>query len=155
MIFFVCYCYNRHTLTTILPWYVGTCQERILDEVTFHTLISSLAAWHEEFAHADFCDLVFDQFLLLLVSNLSVLRHTLRLLWYVLPKMDPQKVVHILTITQPSSEVGSTAQLHVTIETLKGKYHTNDVISKPKNVCLSTETKRNCLVLLEIITPVQ
>lgn len=96
---------------TILPWYVGTCQERILDEVTLHTLISSLAAWYEEFSHADFCDLVFDQFLLLLVSNLSVLRHTLRLLWYVLPKMDPQKVVHILTITQPSSEVGSTAQL--------------------------------------------
>ena len=116
---FLCCCYNRHTLMTILPWYVGTCQERVLDEVTLHTLISSLAAWHEEFTHADFCDLVFDQFLLLLVSNLSVLRHTLRLLWYVLPKMDPQKVVHILTITQPSSEVGSTAQL--TIETSSSK----------------------------------
>ena len=78
----------------------------MLDEVTLHTLISSLAGWHEEFSHSDFCDAVFDQFLLLLVSNSSVLRHTLRLLWYILPKMDPQKVVQILTITQPTSEVG-------------------------------------------------
>lgn len=95
---------DRQTLTTILPWFVGTCQERVLDEVTLHTLISALAAWHEEFSHSDFCDLVFDQFLLALVSHSSFLRHTLRLLWYVLPKVDPQKVVHILTITQPSSE---------------------------------------------------
>ena len=30
-----------------------------------------------------------------------------------------------------------------------------DAISEPKNVCLTTETKDNCLVLLQIITPVQ
>ena len=90
---------------TILPWYVGCCQGRFIDDVSLHTLIGSLAVWHEEFSHGDFCELVFDQFLLLLVSHSSILRHTLRLLWYVVPKMDPQKVVNILTITQPSSEV--------------------------------------------------
>lgn len=99
------YCFNRHTLMTILPWYVGCCQDRFIDDVSLHTLISSLAAWHEEFSHGDFCELVFDQFLVPLVSHSSILRHTLRLLWYVVPKMDPQKVVNILTITQPSSEV--------------------------------------------------
>jgi len=88
-----------------LPWFVNTCQERTLDEVSLHTLISSLAIWQDEFSHPEFCDLVFDQFLLPLVSNPSVLRHTLRLLWYVLPKVDPQKVVHVLTAAQPSSEV--------------------------------------------------
>lgn len=77
----------------------------MLDEVSLHTLVSSLAAWSEEFSRADFCDVVFDQFLLLLVSDSNILRHTLRLLWYVLPKMDPQKVVHVLTLAQPSSEV--------------------------------------------------
>ena len=77
----------------------------MLDEVSLHTLVSSLAAWSEEFSRADFCDVVFDQFLLLLVSESNILRHTLRLLWYVLPKMDPQKVVHVLTMAQPSSEV--------------------------------------------------
>ncbi|XP_067057201.1 negative elongation factor B-like [Acropora muricata] len=95
---------DRHTLMTILPWYVGCCQDRFIDDVSLHTLISSLAAWHEEFSHGDFCELVFDQFLVPLVSHSSILRHTLRLLWYVVPKMDPQKVVNILTITQPSSE---------------------------------------------------
>lgn len=88
-----------------MPWFVNTCQERALDEVSLHTLMSSLAAWQDEFSHLDFCDLVFDQFLLPLVSHTSVLRHTLRLLWYVLPKVDPQKVVHVLTIAQPTSEV--------------------------------------------------
>ncbi|KAJ7334424.1 hypothetical protein OS493_014738 [Desmophyllum pertusum] len=95
---------DRQTLVAIMPWFVNMCQERELDEVSLHTLISSLAAWQDEFSHLDFCDLVFDQFLLVLVSDTSVLRHTLRLLWYVLPKVDPQKVVHVLTIAQPSSE---------------------------------------------------
>ena len=111
----------------ILPWFVGACQDRVLDEVTLHTLISSLAAWHEEFSHGDFCDLVFDQFLLLLASHSSVLRHTLRLLWYVLPKMDPQKVVHILTVTQPSSEVCST-KLAIGTFRLENKYETGHEI---------------------------
>ena len=105
-------------LLTILPWFVGTCQERMLDEVSLHTLVSSLAAWSEEFSRADFCDVVFDQFLLLLVSDSNILRHTLRLLWYVLPKMDPQKVVHVLTLAQPSSEVCSyTCMLSVPLVT--------------------------------------
>ena len=30
-----------------------------------------------------------------------------------------------------------------------------DFISKPKTVCLLTQTKKNCRVLLKIITPVQ
>ncbi|CAH3033818.1 unnamed protein product [Pocillopora meandrina] len=95
---------DRHTLVAILPWFVNTCQERALDEVSLHTLTSSLAAWQEEFTHPDFCDVVFDQFLLPLVSHTSVMRHTLRLLSYIFPKLDPQKVLHILTIAQPSSE---------------------------------------------------
>lgn len=98
-------CDCRHTLVAILPWFVNTCQERALDEVSLHTLTSSLAAWQEEFTHPDFCDVVFDQFLLPLVSHTSVMRHTLRLLSYIFPKLDPQKVLHILTIAQPSSEV--------------------------------------------------
>ena len=97
--------FNRHTLARLLPWLTEPCQERVVDETIWHALISSLVLWQEEFAQTDFCELIFDNFLLVLTSHGNVVRHTLRLLWYVYPKMDAHKVVNVLTATQPSREV--------------------------------------------------
>jgi hypothetical protein len=62
-------------------------------------------AMQDEFSNADFCNIVFDNFLLGLTSQTAAIRHTLRLLWFIHPKMDSHKVVQILTATQPGSEV--------------------------------------------------
>lgn len=60
----------------------------------------------DDFASPDFCEVVFDNFLLTMLSQESVLRQTLRLLHFVYSKMDSNKVVAILTATTPSPEVG-------------------------------------------------
>lgn len=96
--------FNRYTFFRIVPWYVSPCQERQVEDIKLHTLVATLALWQDEFSHADFCELVFDQFLLSLGPQENVVRHLLRLMWYVYPKMDSQRVVQILTATQPASE---------------------------------------------------
>ncbi|EDO30397.1 predicted protein [Nematostella vectensis] len=87
-----------------LPWYVSPCQAHPLDEIELHILVTALVGMQEEFNQSEFCDLIFDNFLLGLTSQTFAVRHTLRLLWYVYPKMDSHKVIHILTSTQPTSE---------------------------------------------------
>ena len=96
---------NRYLFFRIIPWYVVPCREKQVENIKLHSLVASLSLWQDEFSHADFCELVFDQFLLALGPQENVVRHLLRLLWYVYPKMDSQKVIQILTATQPASEV--------------------------------------------------
>ncbi|KAK3748650.1 hypothetical protein QZH41_015350 [Actinostola sp. cb2023] len=96
---------DKASLLHVLPWFVSPCQARPLDEMELHTLVASLVGMQEEFASSDFCNVVFDNFLLGLTSQTAAIRHTLRLLWFVYPKIYSHKVVQILTATQPESEV--------------------------------------------------
>ena len=103
----------RHVLGPLLPALSSAFGNHSLHDAHLHSLITALATWQDEFANADFCDVVFDNFLLTMLNQENVLRHTLRLLHFVNPKMDSNKVVAILTATQPSPEVPYASTIYI------------------------------------------
>ena len=99
------FCSFRHVLSSLLPAISSAYANHHLHDGHLHSLITLLASWQDEYSNVDVCEMIFDHFLLTMVSQESVLRHTLRLLHFVHAKMDSNKVVAILTATTPSPEV--------------------------------------------------
>ncbi|XP_028394995.1 negative elongation factor B-like [Dendronephthya gigantea] len=95
---------HRQALSSLLPAISSSYNNHVLHDAHLHSLITIWACSQEEFTSAEFCEIVFDHFLLTMLSQESVLRQTLRLLHFVYSKMDSNKVVTILTATQPSPE---------------------------------------------------
>lgn len=95
---------HKHVLGSLLPALSSAYGNHLLHDAHLHSLITVLACWQDDFANADLCDIIFDNFLLTMLNQESALRHTLRLLHLVHFKMDSNKIVAILTATQPSPE---------------------------------------------------
>jgi hypothetical protein len=95
----------RHALGSLLPAIASSYSNHVLHDAHLHSLITIWACSQDEFTNAEFCEVVFDNFLLTMLSQESVVRQTLRLLRFVYSKMESEKVVAILTATQPSPEV--------------------------------------------------
>ena len=98
--------YFRHALASLLPAIASAYSNHVLHDAHLHSLVTIWTCSQDEFSNAEFCEVVFDNFLLTMLSQEGVLRQTLRLLHFVYPKMESNKVIAILTTTQPSSEVG-------------------------------------------------
>ena len=103
----------RHALGSLLPAIAASYSNHVLHDAHLHSLTTIWACSQEEFSNAEFCEIVFDNFLLTMNSQESVLRQTLRLLHFVYSKMDSNKVVAILTATQPSPEVRCTVCIYI------------------------------------------
>ena len=98
--------YFRHALASLLPAIASAYSNHVLHDAHLHSLVTIWTGSQDEFSSAEFCEVVFDNFLLTMLSQEGVLRQTLRLLHFVYPKMESNKVIAILTTTQPSPEVG-------------------------------------------------
>lgn len=90
---------------TILPTLVHCENERAFDETFLHTLVSYLIIMAEDFGQEDFCIAVFDEFFLLgIKSKPCVVRHILRLLWYIHHRLPPTRLKSLLQMISPTPE---------------------------------------------------
>lgn len=111
-------------LCNILPSIVNFHNEVLYEDIFLHTLVSLLITnMAGDFANDDFCMVIFDEFLFECASPTSkadepgedaapssqiikesVVKHTLRLLWYVHPKMSVSRVETLLDFIKPTKE---------------------------------------------------
>ena len=57
----------------------------------------------DEFDAQDFCTVVFDEFFFTSIQNDNFVRHLMRLLWFVHPKVDATRLENVLKLIEPSS----------------------------------------------------
>ena len=56
----------------------------------------------EEFEAEDFCTAVFDEFFFTCINIDNVVRHLMRLLWWVHPKLPPARLDTLLKVAEPT-----------------------------------------------------
>lgn len=95
----------RHILQSILPDFANALKDTPLNSSTANLIVNSILRHPEGFSDANYCKLIFDDFLLTWVQSEDILHHTVRLLWCIYEKIDSQLVVGLLTSTQPSPQV--------------------------------------------------
>ena len=62
----------------------------------------------DEFEAEDFCTVVFDEFFFTLIGSDNVIRHLLRLLWYVYSKISSVRMENLMKLTEPAAAAGAT-----------------------------------------------
>ena len=60
----------------------------------------------EEFEAEDFCTAVFDEFFFTCINIDNVVRHLMRLLWWVHPRLPPARLDTLMKVAEPSSGGG-------------------------------------------------
>ena len=56
----------------------------------------------EDFEAEDFCTVVFDEFFFTCINIDNVVRHLMRLLWWVHPKLPPARLDTLLKVAEPT-----------------------------------------------------
>lgn len=95
---------DRQALMRVLGSLANCENDRAFEDPFLHTLIVLLIPMADEFSTEDFCTVVFDEFFFTSVSRETVLRHLLKLLWYVYPKMPPIRRDLLMKALQPASQ---------------------------------------------------
>ncbi|XP_039279507.1 negative elongation factor B isoform X2 [Nilaparvata lugens] len=96
--------------------------DRAFEDPFLHFLVSLLIHMGDEFAAEDFCTVIFDEFFCAgLASGLAenVIRHVLKLLWYVYPKLPPARLHTLIKVLQPNSQHNDS--VHTLYETIQEK----------------------------------
>ena len=76
------------------------------EDVFLHCLITELIRMRDEFDAEDFCTVVFDEFFFTLLGTDNVIRHLLRLLWFVHSKIsNATRLDNLMKLTEPLSGV--------------------------------------------------
>ena len=57
----------------------------------------------EDFETEDFCTAIFDEFFFTSITSDNFVRHLLRLLWFVHPKLSSSRLENLLKITEPDA----------------------------------------------------
>ena len=65
----------------------------------------------EEFEAEDFCTVIFDEFFFTSITADNFVRHLLRLLWFVHPKLSRSRLENLLKITEPDASATSSVVL--------------------------------------------
>ena len=115
---------DRLGLCNILPSILNFHNQVLYEDVFLHTLVTLLINnMSADFSNDDFCMAIFDDFLFECASppakgenpesgggaaaqiiKENVMKHTLRLLWYVYPKINVSRVETLLDFIKPSKE---------------------------------------------------
>ncbi|XP_045193418.2 negative elongation factor B-like [Mercenaria mercenaria] len=114
-------CRNRDkfAICQILPNLTICQSERHYDDTFLHSLVSYLISMSEEFTHEDFCEVVFGHFFKSGLSKQNVLRHMLRLVYYIHPRVPQDKLAAIMEMIKPNQ--GHSDMIHTTYNTLVEK----------------------------------
>lgn len=96
---------DRIGLLRILAILVNCQHDRCFEDSFLHTLVALLLPMSEEFTTEDFCTGLFDEFFSNGLGKENVVKHLLKLLWYVHGKLPQARVVLLMKILQPSTQV--------------------------------------------------
>ena len=96
---------SRTMLHCVLPTICRASKANPPNDCLFNAIVSGLLRHPDDFHSADYCSLIFDQFLFTWLPQESVLHHSLRLLWFTHVKIESSVMVGLLTTIQPTSEV--------------------------------------------------
>ncbi|GAB1598257.1 negative elongation factor B-like [Argonauta hians] len=96
---------DKLAVMSSLPTLTHCESDRAFDETFLHTLVSYLITMTEDFSQEDFCIAVFDDFLIPGIKiKLNVVRHILRLLWYIYAKLPPPRLKSLMTVVTSNYE---------------------------------------------------
>ncbi|XP_043472803.1 negative elongation factor B [Leptopilina heterotoma] len=82
------------------------CQgQRAFEDPFLHTLVSLLIVnLSDEFSNESFCTVIFDEFFLTSLGRDNVIRHLLKLLWYIHAKLPPARLHTLMKALQPTGQ---------------------------------------------------
>lgn len=63
--------------------------------------MAALIPMAEDFATEDFCTVVFDEFFFTNINRENVMRHVIKLVWYIHPKLPPARLDTLQKALQP------------------------------------------------------
>jgi hypothetical protein len=63
----------------------------------------------DDFEAEDFCTIVFDEFFFTSINSDNVVRHLMRLLWFVHPKVSANRLDNLIKLTEPVAASAATA----------------------------------------------
>lgn len=75
--------------------------ERAFDDPFLHFLVSLLIHMGDEFSTEDFCTVIFDEFFYTGITRENVIRHILKLLWYIYPKLPQARLYTLMKSLTP------------------------------------------------------
>ena len=73
------------------------------EDAFLHSLVTGLAGMKEDFEAEDFCTAVFDEFFFTCINVDNVVRHLIRLLWWVHTKLPPARLETLLKVAEPTT----------------------------------------------------
>lgn len=75
-----------------------------------HNLVSHLITMVDDFEAEDFCTIVFDEFFFTNITHENYVRHLLRLLGFVYPKLNQTRLENLIKLTEPAVNPGALVQ---------------------------------------------
>lgn len=95
---------DKVAVLQVLPSLVHSENDRAYEDTFLHCLIAYLLSMGDDFSYDDFCVCVLDDFLLPSISKENVLRHLLRLVWYIHHKLPGARLEALLEGIAPNNE---------------------------------------------------
>jgi len=117
-------CANRRDRAAVIRTLgtLSSCHhDRAFHDTFLHSLVAALIPMQDEFANEDFCTIVFDEFFLTNISRENVMRHLMKLVWYVHPKLPDGRRDTLLKALQPGGHQSESSQ--ALYERLRARVH--------------------------------
>lgn len=73
------------------------------EDAFLHSLVTGLIGMKEDFEAEDFCTAVFDEFFFTCINVDNVVRHLIRLLWWVHSRLPPARLETLLKVAEPTA----------------------------------------------------
>lgn len=110
---------DRVGLMRVLGALANCDSDRAFEDPFLHFLVSLLIHMGDEFTAEDFCTVIFDEFFYAGLARENVIRHVLKLLWYVYPKLPTARLHTLIKVLQPTSQHNES--VHTLYETIQEK----------------------------------
>merc|ERR1719242_660128 len=72
------------------------------EDAFLHSLVTNLIGMKDDFEAEDFCTAVFDEFFFTCINIDNVVRHLMRLIWWVHSKLPPARLETLLKVAEPT-----------------------------------------------------
>ncbi|KAK5642952.1 hypothetical protein RI129_009119 [Pyrocoelia pectoralis] len=110
---------DRVGLLRILAVLANCRDDRAFEDPFLHSMVALLIHMTDEFTTADFCTGLFDEFFFAGLTRDNVTRHLLKLLWYIYPRLPPNRLHTLLKALQPTNQ--HTEKVHTLYQNLQEK----------------------------------
>lgn len=113
---------DRVGILRVFPILASCKDDRAYEDPFLHSLIALLIPMAEEFCQEDFCTNLFDGFLFAGLTRDNVVRHLLKLLWYIHGKLPQPRLATLMKALQPT--VQHHENVHKLYESLQARIGT-------------------------------